>query len=86
MLVAEGKKVQQKKKTVETELRSRTGQCVVDIWGGFADRESERRWREDTLQIIFSTSKSGLACLDGKISYEDAADPDRMAKFIEDSA
>ncbi|KAK6047760.1 beta-lactamase, partial [Cooperia oncophora] len=107
------------------------GQCVVDIWGGFADRESERRWREDTLQIIFSTSKavgaicvamlvdrghlrysdkissfwpefakngkenitvemilthtSGLACLDGKISYEDAADPERMAKFIEDS-
>ncbi|PIO54057.1 hypothetical protein TELCIR_24588, partial [Teladorsagia circumcincta] len=61
------------------------GQCVVDIWGGFADRESERRWREDTLQIIFSISKSGLACLDGKISYEDAADPDRMAKFIEDS-
>ncbi|XGW12829.1 hypothetical protein V3C99_013464 [Haemonchus contortus] len=107
------------------------GQCVVDIWGGFADRESERRWREDTLQIIFSTSKavgaicvamlvdrgrlrysdkmslfwpefakngkenitvemilthtSGLAYLDGKISYEDAADPERMAKLIEDS-
>ncbi|KAK6735173.1 hypothetical protein RB195_018388 [Necator americanus] len=107
------------------------GECVVDIWGGFADRESERRWREDTLQIIFSTSKavgaicvamlvdrgrlkysdkissfwpefakqgkenitvemvlahtSGLACLDGKISYEDACDHERMAKFIEES-
>ncbi|KAE9421391.1 hypothetical protein Angca_007293, partial [Angiostrongylus cantonensis] len=107
------------------------GECVIDIWGGFADRESERRWREDTLQIIFSTSKaigaiciamlvdrgrlkysdkissfwsqfakhgkenitvemvlahtSGLACLDGKISYEDATDPEKMAKFIEES-
>ncbi|KJH43709.1 beta-lactamase [Dictyocaulus viviparus] len=107
------------------------GECVIDIWGGFADRESERRWREDTLQIIFSTSKavgaicvailvdrgrlkytdkismfwpefakhgkenitvemilahtSGLACLDGKISFEDATDPEKMAKFIEES-
>ncbi|CAJ0607301.1 unnamed protein product [Cylicocyclus nassatus] len=107
------------------------GECVVDIWGGFADRESERRWREDTLQIIFSTSKvvgaicvamlvdrgrlkysdkissfwpafakhgkenitvemvlshtSGLACLDGKISYEDACDHERMARYIEES-
>ncbi|VDM76209.1 unnamed protein product [Strongylus vulgaris] len=147
------------------------GECVVDIWGGFADRECERRWREDTLQIIFSTSKvgwqieapiitelctsqlwlsgsrcdlrcyacrsrasqilrqnifvlagvrkawkgeynsrdgvstygvyfktytinececyiklqSGLACLDGKISYEDACDHERMARYIEES-
>ncbi|VDM58349.1 unnamed protein product [Angiostrongylus costaricensis] len=105
------------------------GECFIDIWGGFADRESERRWREDTLQIIFSTSKavgaicvamlvdrgrlkysdkissfwpqfakhgkenitvemvlahtSGLACLDGKISYEDAADHEKMRPIWE---
>ncbi|VDL69062.1 unnamed protein product, partial [Nippostrongylus brasiliensis] len=106
------------------------GECVVDIWGGFADKESERRWKEDTLQIIFSTSKavgaicvamlvdrgrlkysdkistfwpefakngkenitvemilthtSGLAYLEGKISYEDATDPNKMAQYIEE--
>ncbi|WKX97631.1 hypothetical protein Q1695_013359 [Nippostrongylus brasiliensis] len=107
------------------------GECVVDIWGGFADKESERRWKEDTLQIIFSTSKavgaicvamlvdrgrlkysdkistfwpefakngkenitvemilthtSGLAYLEGKISYEDATDPNKMAQYIEEA-
>jgi len=33
------------------------GRPVVDLWGGLADREAGRWWREDTLQIVFSTTK-----------------------------
>jgi CubicO group peptidase (beta-lactamase class C family) len=36
------------------------GQPVVDLWGGLADRELDRPWERDTLQLVFSTTK-GLA-------------------------
>lgn len=40
------------------------GRSVVDVWGGWADREAERPWREDTLVGIFSGSKGLVAtCL-----------------------
>jgi CubicO group peptidase (beta-lactamase class C family) len=38
------------------------GRPVVDLWGGVADADSGRRWREDTLQLIFSGTK-GLTAL-----------------------
>lgn len=33
------------------------GRPVVDLWGGLADRDSGRPWDEDTLQLVFSTTK-----------------------------
>lgn len=33
------------------------GKLVVDLWGGYADGEAAREWREDTLSYIFSSSK-----------------------------
>jgi CubicO group peptidase (beta-lactamase class C family) len=33
------------------------GQKVVDIWGGVADAKTGREWDEDTLTLVFSTSK-----------------------------
>ncbi len=36
------------------------GRPVVDLWGGDADREAGRRWAEDTIQLVFSTTK-GMA-------------------------
>jgi len=33
------------------------GRKLVDLWGGLADPESRRPWREDTLQLVFSSSK-----------------------------
>lgn len=33
------------------------GEKVVDLWGGYADKESIRFWREDTMTIAFSTTK-----------------------------
>ncbi|MGH7290722.1 MAG: serine hydrolase domain-containing protein, partial [Myxococcota bacterium] len=38
------------------------GGCVVDLWGGVADPRTGRRWQEDTLVAVFSTSK-GIAAL-----------------------
>lgn len=40
----------------------RDGRSVVDLWGGLADRQSGRPWREDTLQLIYSGTK-GLVAL-----------------------
>jgi CubicO group peptidase (beta-lactamase class C family) len=33
------------------------GRKVVDIWGGEADLKTGRKWEEDTLALVFSTSK-----------------------------
>lgn len=33
------------------------GKKVVDIWGGYADRQSHRKWSKDTLSIMFSSTK-----------------------------
>ena len=37
------------------------GEPVVDVWGGVADVESGRPWTEDTLQLVFSTTKGVTA-------------------------
>ncbi|WP_405095965.1 serine hydrolase domain-containing protein [Micromonospora sp. NBC_01412] len=36
----------------------RHGREVVRLWGGVADPTTGRAWREDTLQVVYSTSKS----------------------------
>jgi CubicO group peptidase (beta-lactamase class C family) len=37
------------------------GESVVDVWGGLADRATERPWARDTLQLVFSTTKGATA-------------------------
>ena len=39
------------------------GEKVVDLWGGFRERERREPWLEDTLVLVYSTTKgiSGLA-------------------------
>jgi CubicO group peptidase (beta-lactamase class C family) len=39
------------------------GEIVVDLWGGYRDKKSKDPWKEDTMVIVFSTTKgiSGLA-------------------------
>jgi CubicO group peptidase (beta-lactamase class C family) len=39
----------------------RHGEKVVDIWGGVADKETGRPWQEDTLAMVFSTTKGATA-------------------------
>ena len=33
------------------------GRELIDLWGGFADRERTRPWRRDTLANVYSTTK-----------------------------
>lgn len=35
----------------------RDGEPVVDLWGGWRDRQRSRRWESDTLVPVFSTTK-----------------------------
>ena len=38
------------------------GEKVVDLWGGYRDRQRETPWDRDTMVLVFSTSK-GLAAM-----------------------
>jgi CubicO group peptidase (beta-lactamase class C family) len=49
----------------------------ADLWGGIADKATGRPWTEDTLQLVFSTTKGAAAiCIArlverGALSYDD---------------
>jgi len=53
------------------------GRPQVDIWAGIADKASERPWTDETLQLVFSTTKGAAAvCVArlveaGLVSYDD---------------
>uniref|UniRef100_A0A0M3IJH3 Beta-lactamase domain-containing protein n=2 Tax=Ascaris TaxID=6251 RepID=A0A0M3IJH3_ASCLU len=53
------------------------GEKVIDLWGGYADASSRRRWKDDTMTLIFSCTKSVCAiCFAllvdrGLVAYED---------------
>jgi CubicO group peptidase (beta-lactamase class C family) len=39
------------------------GTIVIDVWAGLADRERNKPWTHDTLQLVFSGSKGVLATM-----------------------
>jgi CubicO group peptidase (beta-lactamase class C family) len=43
------------------------GRKVVDLWGGLADRRTGAPYREDTLQLVFSTTKGVLAIVANRL-------------------
>jgi CubicO group peptidase (beta-lactamase class C family) len=53
------------------------GRKVVDLWGGYRDREALAPWEEDTLVLVFSATKGisaltvALAHSRGLIDYEE---------------
>ncbi|KHJ99345.1 beta-lactamase [Oesophagostomum dentatum] len=53
------------------------GRKVVDLWGGYADRDCERLWKRDTLNVAFSSTKAFAAlCVaklvdEGHLKYDD---------------
>lgn len=55
----------------------RAGRCVVDLWGGHADRARTRAWQRDTLINVYSSTKGIVAVAAamlveaGKLRYED---------------
>jgi CubicO group peptidase (beta-lactamase class C family) len=53
----------------------RRGKCVVDLWGGYADRDGKRRWHRDTLINVYSATKGiaaiaiGMLVDEGRLDY-----------------
>ena len=50
------------------------GKKVVDLWGGIADQESGRPWEEDTIILVFSTTKGMTAICANKLMQEGKLD------------
>jgi CubicO group peptidase (beta-lactamase class C family) len=53
------------------------GRPVVDVWGGIADVPSGRRWDEDTLVLVFSTTKGATAVCANLLIERGILDPDQ---------
>ncbi|PIO66271.1 beta-lactamase [Teladorsagia circumcincta] len=53
------------------------GRKVVDLWGGYADKQAARTWKEDTITVTFSATKAVAAvCIAmladrGRLKYDD---------------
>ena len=52
------------------------GACVVDVWGGLADRDAERPWQRDTAALVFSSSKGVTAALVHLLAQRDQIELD----------
>lgn len=52
------------------------GKKVVDLWGGLADRKSGREWEEDTLTLVYSTTKGVTAVCAHRLAQEGVIDLD----------
>src|SRR5689334_24659586 len=50
------------------------GQKVADLWGGVADQESGRAWEEDTMILVFSTTKGMTAMCANQLAQEGKLD------------
>src|SRR4051794_10284063 len=58
------------------------GRKVVDIWGGIADEETGRAYDEDTLQLVFSSTKGATATCVNLLIQRGLIDPDEpVAKY-----
>jgi len=52
------------------------GDVVVDLWGGLKDAEKEKPWEEDTLALVFSTTKIFTALCGLMLIDRGQLDPD----------
>lgn len=52
------------------------GQKVVDLWGGVADADTRRPWDEDTIILVFSTTKGMTAMCANQLAQEGRLDTD----------
>ncbi len=63
------------------------GNKVVDIWAGVADKTTGAAWTEDTLQLVFSTTKGAAAICIARLVEEGRIDYDRpVASYWPDFA
>jgi CubicO group peptidase (beta-lactamase class C family) len=52
------------------------GRQVVDLWGGIADPTTGRAWEEDTIIVVFSTTKGATAICANRLAQEGRLDVD----------
>ncbi len=52
------------------------GKPVVDLWGGIADTRTGRTWDEDTLVLVYSTTKGATAMCANRLVQQGAIDAD----------
>lgn len=52
------------------------GEPVVDLWGGVADETTGAPWREDTIVLVFSTTKGATAVCANRLAQEGLLDPE----------
>ena len=52
------------------------GEPVVDLWGGIADESTGRPWAQDTIIVVFSTTKGATAVCANKLIQEGRLDVD----------
>jgi CubicO group peptidase (beta-lactamase class C family) len=55
------------------------GQKVVDLWGGVADQQTGTPWEEDTIILVFSTTKGMTAICANKLAQEGRLDVEAPA-------
>jgi CubicO group peptidase (beta-lactamase class C family) len=52
------------------------GQPVVDLWGGVTDPATDRPWDEDTIELVFSTTKGAVAICAHQLAQDGRLDID----------
>ena len=52
------------------------GQKVVDLWGGTADRTAGTPWEEDTIVLVYSTTKGLTAMCANRLADQGLLDMD----------
>ncbi|MFH4973456.1 hypothetical protein AB6A40_000165 [Gnathostoma spinigerum] len=58
------------------------GRKVVDLWGGYADVQAARKWRKDTITVVFSLTKAVAAlCIGVLVDRAHLAYDDRISEF-----
>ncbi len=50
------------------------GEKVVDLWGGIADKRTQEPWNEDTLVLVYSTTKGVVAMCANRLVEQGALD------------
>ncbi len=50
------------------------GEKVVDLWGGIADKRTQEPWNEDTLVLVYSTTKGVVAMCANRLVQQGALD------------
>jgi CubicO group peptidase (beta-lactamase class C family) len=58
------------------------GRKVVDLWGGVADTTTGRAWEQDTLQLVFSTTKGATAICALRLAERGELDLDAPAAAV----